>query len=149
MGEEVDIFTVEDVTDVGNGQPLLKEFDDPERRGIPEQHFEFYYGRYFSKKLVPKAFGMESLQELMNMVKDVIAPNGDEVPILVLKAADDLEVLDQFCKLTEDRRREKQRRIDAGDETVKLKFQADCMTNRVTPTVSVTPETGNQWKSGQ
>merc|ERR1719433_360582 len=34
----------------------------------------------------------------------------------------DLENPDMFVKLTEENRRERQRRIDAGDETARLKF---------------------------
>merc|ERR1712187_720903 len=105
---------------------------DPERTGMPEKHFDFYYGKYFTKKIAPKSFGKESLQEVLIMAKDVIASNEEEVPILELKLTDEIDTLDIFCKLTEDVRRERQRRIDAGDETAKIKFTPSCMTNRIT-----------------
>merc|ERR1711953_1206332 len=115
---------------------LLKAFlidvDDPERSGIPENHLEFYYGKYFNKRIVPKSFGLESLQEVLKLGKDIIGSNGAEVPIMELKLTDEIVTLDIFCKLTEDGRRERQRRIDAGDETAKLKFQPACMMQKTT-----------------
>lgn len=172
--EDVDIFSVEDVTDIGNGTPLFKEFtfedwviiqfrfelyllvkaflkdaDDPERSGIPESHFEFYYGKYFTRRIVPKSFGFDSLQEvLLKLGKDIIGSNGAEVPILELKLTDEIEKLDIFCKLTEDGRRERQRRIDAGDETAKLKFQPACMMNRLAA-ISGANAPKQNWKQGQ
>merc|ERR1711874_184360 len=44
--------------------------------------------------------------------------------LLTLQLSDDVESLDIFIKLTEESRRERQRRIDAGDETARLKFVA-------------------------
>merc|ERR1719324_1256610 len=43
--------------------------------------------------------------------------------VLSAQLADDLDGFDIFVKLAEEHRRERQRRIDAGDETARLKFQ--------------------------
>merc|ERR1711953_546735 len=127
---------------------FLKDVDDPERSGMPENHLEFYYGKYFNRQIVPKSFGLESLQEVLKLGKDIIGSNGADVPILELKLTDETETLDIFCKLTEDGRRERQRRIDAGDETAKLKFQPACMLNRL-PQISGAKEQKHGWKQGQ
>jgi len=164
--DEVDVNTVEDVCDVGEGKPLFKDFgfedwtlvqlryelyltvkgflkdvEDDDRTGIPENHFDFYYGRYFSKKLVPKFFGVESLEDLFKLTKDVVAFKDGEHKLLELKLAEEPDSLAVFIKLVEEQRRERQRRIDAGDETAKIKFLANCMMARVSaaPAAGVTP----------
>jgi len=161
----VDIFTVEDVTDVGNGEPLFKEFsfedwvlvqlrcelyllvkaflkdvDDVERTGVALKHLEFYYNKYFGRNLVSKAFGYESLSELLAPLKDTVViksgSDGEDRDTVEL-ALEDVETLDAFVKFSEGQRRERQRRIDAGDETAKLKFANDCMAKRPAPAAVV------------
>lgn len=144
----IDIHTVEDITDVGTGEPLFKSFgfsdwalfqlryelyllqkafakdvEDPERPGIVEQHLMFYYNKYFRKQLSPKHFGVNTIQELLDMVKDSITL---EDGVLSTPLQEDVE-LPLFCKHTEERRRERQRRIDAGDESARLKLTAMAM----------------------
>jgi len=144
--DDIDIFMVEDVNDVGNGDPLFKDFafedwallqlrlelyllqiafkkdvDDPERLGVPEQHLAFYYNKYFRKQLTPKYFGIATNMELTGLIKDTVTWNED-VKVLNTPLSEDLENPDMFVKLTEENRRERQRRIDAGDETARLKF---------------------------
>jgi len=180
----VDIYGVKNVEDIGDGLPLFKDFttedwvimqlrsemyllikgflkdvDDEDRTGLPEKHFDFYYAKYFTKKIVPKQFGMETLQDVMNLAKDVLQSNGEDTPILELQLNDDIETLDIFCKLCEDGRRERQRRIDAGDETAMLKFQPSCMTQKTVAVVTPGPQkaggirpaiaSGSGWKQGK
>merc|ERR1712032_878493 len=72
--EDIDVASVEDVMDLGNGEPLFhnfvyedwvllstrfefnllihafrKDLDDPERPSFVEAHFAFYYNKYFNK----------------------------------------------------------------------------------------------------
>jgi len=96
-----------------------KDCDDPDRVGIPLDHVSFYYNRYFNKSLNPKSYGVSSESQLFALVKDVVSTKDN---LLVSEFSDDLEALDTFVKVTEEKRRERQRRIDAGDETAKLKF---------------------------
>jgi len=144
--DDIDIMVVEDVCDVGNGAPLFKDFnfedwallqlrqelfllqiafkkdvDDPDRLGVPEQHLAFYYNKYFRKQLTPKYFGVNTNMELTGLIKDTVTWK-DDVKVLSTPLAEDMEAPDMFVKLTEENRRERQRRIDAGDETARLKF---------------------------
>jgi len=144
--DDLDIFSVEDVCDVGNGEPLFanfafedwallqlrfdlyflqlayrKDVDDPERIGIHEPHLAFYYNKYYRKQLNPKYFGLSTNFELVKLVKDTVAITED-TQVLTSVLDGDTEEFDIFVKLTEENRRERQRRIDAGDETAKLKF---------------------------
>merc|ERR1719375_601319 len=98
--EELDIFAVEDVNDMGDGSPLYKEFqfedwalltlrfelhvlahafrkdaDDPDRSGIHESHLPFYYNRYFKKELSYKAYAVGGCQDLVELVRDAISLN--------------------------------------------------------------------------
>lgn len=140
-----DIFAVEDVSDVGGGEPLFSKFSfedwallslrlelylmvhafakdagDPERVGVHESHLPFYYHKYYRKTFNVKYYGVEANVELLKMIKDTIIV-GDEDAVLRTELADDVPC-DLFVKLTEEGRRARERLLDAGDETVKLKF---------------------------
>ncbi|CAE7774672.1 unnamed protein product [Symbiodinium microadriaticum] len=82
-----DVFEIEDVTDIGTGEPLFFNFGfedwallslrfelhllahaflhdcgDPERSGIYPDHLLFYYNRYYKKGLNPKNYGVEGVE---------------------------------------------------------------------------------------
>merc|ERR1712070_353033 len=138
----------------GNGEPLYVEFgfedwallslryeffllvqaykqdvDDEDRVGIHESNLVFYYNKYYAKQLTPKYYGKESNQDLIEMVKDTVAMD-KEHNVLISNLESDVDCLDIFVKLTEESRRERQRRVDAGDETARLKFNP--LLNQVT-----------------
>merc|ERR1712039_586831 len=97
-----------------------KDLDDPDREAIPEQHFTYYYNRYFKKQLNTRFFGTNSLPELFNLVQDTVEiANGYCVSKLKESDTADFSI---FVKLAEESRRERQRRLDAGDDTAKLRF---------------------------
>merc|ERR1712032_1361509 len=142
----VDIFTVKDVCDIGDGEPLFANFmfedwalmslrfelfllvrafkadvNDPDRPGMPEDHLPFYYNKYYAKALNTRFFGTSTTSELVAMVKDTVHIAEDS--LLCAQLPDDQEpVSDIFVKLTEESRRDRHHRIDAGDETAKLRF---------------------------
>lgn len=64
------------------------------------------------------------------MIKDTVSTKDG---LVVSTLSDDLESLEIFLKLTEEHRRERQRRIDAGDETARLKFQPPPESKPVAP----------------
>lgn len=153
-----DVFAVEDVCDIGDGKPLFSKFgfedwtlaslrfelhnlvqgfkkdvNDPERPGVTEPHASFYYQKYFKKQMNMKIFGVSSLAELVVLVKDVVSLD-ETSSALESKLDDDADTpLDHYLKLTEQARRERQRRIDAGDETARIKIQVNAFS-------------GNQWQ---
>merc|ERR1719401_742650 len=67
-------------------------------------------------------YGKESLADLLDLVKDVVKLDPD-TRVLTCQLEEELDNAGHLIKLTEDSRRERQRRIDAGDETARLKFQ--------------------------
>mmetsp|Transcript_26699 Transcript_26699/g.61447 ORF Transcript_26699/g.61447 Transcript_26699/m.61447 type:complete len:897 (+) Transcript_26699:53-2743(+) len=140
------IFNVEDVCDIGNGEPLFANFnfedwallqlrfelyllamafkhdvDDADRPGVPEQHLQFYYSKYFLKQFMPKNYGMTTCQEVVELIKDTVLIDAETKVLQTNDLQEDVEV-SLFVKVTEENRRERQRRIDAGDETAKLKL---------------------------
>mmetsp|Transcript_80078 Transcript_80078/g.259411 ORF Transcript_80078/g.259411 Transcript_80078/m.259411 type:complete len:319 (+) Transcript_80078:3-959(+) len=142
----MDVFNVQNISDIGTGEPLFANFtwedwmllslrfelhllvhaykhdvNDPERTSFHETHLTYYYGKYFKKQFNLKYYGVETELELLEIIKDTIevAPKNS---VLDPQLADDTP-MENFVKLTEDHRRERQRRIDAGDETAALKFQ--------------------------
>merc|ERR1719162_463996 len=145
MAEDLDIFSVDNVCDVGNGEPLFvnfvfedwallslrfemyllahafkKDVDDPDRPGMHESLLTFYYNKYFKKAITPKLYGLTTHVELVDLVKDTVKVN--ESGIIESHLDGEMDTFDQFVKLAEECRRERQRRLDAGDETVRLKF---------------------------
>jgi len=143
---DVDIFSVEDVCNVGNGVPLFVDFsfedwallslrfelyllqaafkhdvDDPERVGIHESHILFYYHRYYRKQLMPRLYGKDSIEDVCELIKDTVKINSDD-KVLVSQLSTEPDAPDQFVKLQEESRRKRQQRIDAGDETARLDF---------------------------
>merc|ERR1712048_661852 len=142
----VDIFSVENVCDVGNGEPLFLEFEahdwtlmslrwelhllavafkkdvgDPDREKIPEQHFAYYMNKYFKKSVNTKQFGKDNIKDVVAAyVKDTVTFEGE--PCMFGTNLTEDAAPEMFVKLTEEKRRERQRRIDAGDETARLKF---------------------------
>jgi len=177
--EDVDIYTVGDVCDVGNGVPLFKDFavedwallqlrfelytlqlayqkdvGDPERVGIHETHLAFYYNKYFRKTLTPKHFGAANNVELTNLVRDSVMWD-EENKVLTTPLAEEVEDITHFMKLTEEQRRERQRRIDAGDETARLKFSplalqasASTISKAAAASGPIRPQSGAAWASG-
>lgn len=144
---DVNVSSVEDVCDVGGGVPLFARFnmedwallqlrfelyllqrafkhdvDDEDRVGIIDEHLAFYYSKYWRKSLSPKNFGVETNAALLDFIKDTVTVTHDDNKVLASPLSDDVDELGSFLKLTEEKRRERQRRIDAGDETAKLKF---------------------------
>jgi len=144
--EEIDPFAAGDVCDIGNGEPLFAKFtwedwmllnlrielhllvhsfrmdvNDPERPSFHEKHLPFYYNRYFNKTFSLKTYGVSSVVELLELVRDTmeVTPGSS---ILDAQLAEDTP-MDNFVKLTEDERRERLRRLDMGDEASALNFQ--------------------------
>jgi len=144
--EELDVFGVEDVCDIGKGEPLFANFtfedwallslryelhllahafrrdvDDPERLGIHVDHLLFYYNKYFRKPLHTKSYGVETYEALVDFVQDTVVVNPKN-SVLEAQLSDELDTFDLFLKLTEEARRERSLRIDSGEEEVKLNF---------------------------
>lgn len=138
------VFAVADVTDIGSGIPLFKEFafedwallalrtelyllahaynkalNDPDRPGIHESNLMFYYGKFFKKQLSPKLYGKDTISDLLTLVKDTVSLDSQGVMVL---AFPDERPVDMFLKMQEESRRERVRRLDSGDDTARLDF---------------------------
>ncbi|CAE7405966.1 unnamed protein product, partial [Symbiodinium pilosum] len=98
-----------------------KDVNDPDRVAIPEAHVAFYYSKYFKKQMNTKQFGVSEMSDIVKLVKDTVAISEDTKMFSTI-LEDELESMDMLVKLTEESRKERQRRIDAGDETARLKF---------------------------
>mmetsp|Transcript_49219 Transcript_49219/g.138973 ORF Transcript_49219/g.138973 Transcript_49219/m.138973 type:complete len:854 (-) Transcript_49219:210-2771(-) len=143
--DELDVFSVEDVTDVGNGEPLFanfkyedwmllaarfelhlllhafkKDLNDADRPSFVEAHLAFYYQKYFKKPFTLKTFGVDSVAGLARLTSDTFRV--DEKSGFVEASLADDKTIAHFCQLTENHRRERARRFDAGDESAQLKF---------------------------
>mmetsp|Transcript_148353 Transcript_148353/g.261823 ORF Transcript_148353/g.261823 Transcript_148353/m.261823 type:complete len:172 (+) Transcript_148353:1892-2407(+) len=97
-----------------------KDMDDPERTGFHKSHAAFYYTKYFKKQVDFKHYGQTTIDGLIALVKDAIVLNSQDVLESILP---DDAPNDGLVKLTEEHRRDRSRRVDAGDETAELKFK--------------------------
>merc|ERR1712187_913173 len=89
--------------------------------GIHESNLAFYFNKYYRKALNAKNFGVTTNAELCALVKDTVKiDDGEQVLASVIDT--EPETFDIFVKLTEENRRERKRRVEAGDESQKLKF---------------------------
>jgi len=145
---ELDVFEIDDVLDLGGGQPLtlsfgapewamlnlrhdlhllshafVKDVNDPDRAGIHADHLQFYYNRYFKKQLNPNQYGCKSIAEVLTLVRDTVHVGENNVLEGLLDA--EMESLQIFVKLTEEDRRDRALRIDLGEEGARLKVQTN------------------------
>lgn len=145
--DDVDVMTVADINDIGSGEPLYSKFafedwallsiafevhllvhafrkdlDDPDRPGFSDEHFPFYYQKYYKKYFSVKGYGIEKFAEFVDLVRDTIQLTGES---LVRSKHQEDAPHELFVRLTEEDRRERERRVDAGDETARLKFSRD------------------------
>jgi len=143
--EDIDVFSVEDVMDIGNGEPIFrffvfedwellsarfgfhlmlhafrKQLDDPDRPSFTETHLPFYYSVYFRKTFNLKHYGVDSFHGFIKLIDNAIDINSESSMLETLLSEDTSH--EYFVKLTEDHRRERARLIEAGDETATLKF---------------------------
>jgi len=169
--EDIDIFALEDINDLGEGVPLYKDFgfedwalvtlrwelyllshafmkdvDDEERVGIHESNLAFYYNKYYKKTLNSKHYGKDTNTALLDLIKDTVTIDSEK-SVLSSQLNDDVDQLDIFVKLTEECRRERQRRVDAGDETARLKFN-ELNLKQNTPKAAPKAAGATAWKPG-
>ncbi|CAE6965614.1 unnamed protein product [Symbiodinium sp. CCMP2592] len=144
--EDLDVFGVADVLDVGNGEPLCslfapedwilltlrvelhhmaysfrKDVTDADLPGMHVDTIPFYYNRYLRKNFAASHYGCDTNQKVIELVKDTVSLNDKKV--LVPELSEDLDNFDIFLKLTEDCRRERQLNIDLGEQSAVLKFK--------------------------
>merc|ERR1719359_147211 len=151
--EGVDIFGVQDIMEIGGKpqQPLFSHFSfedwalmslrfefnllvhafkkdvkDPERSGIHEDNIAFYYQKYFKKGLNPAFFGSKTMRELIGNFGDTMMISNKK--ILETYLPEQLETPVMYVLLAEEARRDRNRRIDMGEEGVKINMQTASLT---------------------
>merc|ERR1719473_824753 len=95
--EDLDVFGVTDVGDVGNGEPLMahfvyedwallnaryqfhlllhafrKDLNDPDRPSFGEKHMLFYYHKYYKKNFQLNGFNVTKFGDFVELIKDTI-----------------------------------------------------------------------------
>jgi len=143
--DDIEVFGVDDVKDVGGGMPLYAEFgnddwtlmtlafelhllghsfkkdvNDEDRTGMHVDHVDFYYQKYFKKPFIPMVFGKETVKDVIELVKDVVYI--DDKSVLVNRLQGEMESYQVFIKIVEELRRFRAIRIDLGEESAVLKF---------------------------
>lgn len=96
------------------------DVDDPDRPGVPEEHIAHYYKLFLETAFHAKALGCNNLAEVCDLLKDTVKL-AEKAKILTPLLPEDTEI-DKFVKMTEEARRTRVRRIEAGDESARLKI---------------------------
>jgi len=143
--DDVDPMAVADVSDVAKGEPLFasfayedwhlvtaraelfmllhsfkKDVNDPDRPSFSGKDLAFYYQKYYKRVFSVKAFAADSVESVVAHMKDTLSI--DESSTFLEVSLPEDTALEQFVKLAEAHRRDRQRRLDAGDESAELKF---------------------------
>merc|ERR1712151_1381591 len=98
-----------------------KDLADPDRPGFAEKDLSFYYNKYFKKDFSFKAFGVETIQQFQELIRDTFAVSNSATGFLEPLLDENIALI-QYVRITEEFRRERVRRLDAGDESAELKF---------------------------
>merc|ERR1711920_225406 len=115
-------------------------------------HLDFYYKKYYKKSLVAKSFGVSTLKELTDLVNNVVFVTDKDV--LESQLAEDMENFQIFVMLTEQERRDRNVRLDLGDEKARLKITHQSQGNQSQGNQSQGwkqswSQGGNSWDMGQ
>lgn len=157
--EDVDVYTVESVSDTGTGEPLFAHFKqedwmlaslrfelhllvhafrrdvvDKERTTFTENHLAHYYKEYYKKQFSLQTYNVSKTADLVALIDDCIIL--DERTQTLEVHFDDDTPLDCFVRMAEDERRERVCRVELGDATAVLKFQRPAATSAPTATTT-------------
>lgn len=100
------------------------DVDDADIPGIPENHLGHYFALYFGIKCEPEAkFAVANRAEVYKLLKEPIEILEHQNGQRILSSRLDKETpLDAFVKSIESYRRDRKRRLEAGDESAHLSF---------------------------
>lgn len=140
--DTLDVFGVEDVCDVGDKKPLVWSFQyedwqlmclradlhhmltffkqdvvDTERNSMHIDNLAFYYQKYYKKALNLKAYGVETVPALLELVRDTVRVIDGKIVETILP---NLGTFGLMAMITEECRRERLRRLNIGDQTAKV-----------------------------
>jgi len=135
--DDLDVFSVENVSDIGNGEPLFanfvyedwfllstrfeihlllhsfkKDLNDSDRPSFTEKDLAFYYNRYYKKTFNLKSYNAKDVAGLTELIHDTLAVNG-QTSFLEASLADDTPI-SKFVMLAEEHRRDRTRRDSSG-----------------------------------
>lgn len=145
--DAMDVFSLDDFLDIGNGgEPLFSKFQhedwtimslrfelhllahafkkdvkDADRPGMILEHLPFYYQKYYKKALNTKFYGFETVKEICDLLRDTVVLTGKNQIVEPL-LPEEMESSGIFVMLTEECRRDRERRICMGEEAAKLKI---------------------------
>ena len=93
---------------------------DPDREGLPEEHLEHYWKTYFHHHFDPKKLGVTNLAGVLKVLKDPIELKDMPGTRMLFSSCEKEASIDVFVVAVEAYRRDRARRIEAGDESAAL-----------------------------
>jgi len=103
---------------------FLEDAADKDLTGIPESHLGHYYKLYYGQTFDPKGkIGADGLVKTLHLLKEPLElVEGRPGHRILASKLDRTVALETFVKGVEAYRRDRQRRLDAGDESALLSF---------------------------
>ena len=99
----------------------MHSFQKDSRGALPLDQLAYYHNKCMEKQFEIAHYGFSSFSELAEIIKDVVVITG-EADCLVPQLNDSTP-FEHFLKSTDDHRRDRIRRVDAGDGSAFLRFQ--------------------------
>jgi len=118
---------------------FIIDVDDPDRPGIPEEHIPHYYALYHGTKCDPGKLGVQTVPQLLKLLKEPVELVTERGSTILKSKIDKDTAIDYFVKRIEVYRRDRNRRIEAGDESAQLSFPKPA---KAPPKAPVKPGTG-------
>jgi len=140
LKDEAQIFEATNICDIGDAKPLASNFGfehwtmlalrfelhllvhafkrDSKSGTLVQDQVAFYYNKYYSKMLTPSNYGLQRIDDVLNLIDNTVV-TVDRV--VESQLTDELHSNDIFLRLAEDDRQVRQRRVDSGDTSAILR----------------------------
>lgn len=103
-----------------------KDLNDDEHPGILEEHFAFYFQKYYKRPFNPEHYGVQSLEDVFTLFGTKCPFLINEKKFLETLLPEDFEAVEPMKEIEQDRR-ERKRMVEAGDDMSILSFNGPAM----------------------
>lgn len=103
-------------------QAFVSDVDDAEHTGVPTEHLAHYFKVYYKRPFHPRDLNCSKISGVVELMSETFSiDDGAKRKPLLTKFARDTQIV-AFVKVVEEARRDRLRRIEAGDESARLKL---------------------------
>lgn len=103
---------------------FIEDAKEHEYPGVPCEHIAHYYHVYFKSTYNPKQLGVSSLEDIVDLTSDTVKISAKGSMNFVEAVLGKEAEVKSFVELVEECRQDRERRIEAGDESAMLTIPA-------------------------